>query len=248
MSPSPQALLASFALPPLLFVVAGLAGALLAWRGWRPGALVSATASAGQLLLATPLAAGLLTASLEREAAAPEAASGGEPRGAIVVLGAELARGQAGAEVGPLTLERLRAGAALHRRLGLPLLVTGGPLSRGDEPIAALMARSFAADFGVPVRWVEPRARDTRENAAFSAAMLREAGIASAYVVTHGWHMPRALGAFERHGFAAAPAPVRLSRVPDGVLSDWAPRADHLAQSWFALREWAGRVVYAVRG
>jgi uncharacterized SAM-binding protein YcdF (DUF218 family) len=167
--------------------------------------------------------------------------------GAIVVLGAEMVHGREGGDIGPLTLERLRAGAALHRRTGLPLLVTGGPLSPGSAPIAVLMARSLTTDFGAAPRWVEPRARDTRENAAFSAALLRGEGIGAAYLVTHAWHLPRAQAAFARQGLATAAAPVRLDRVPDGRLSEWLPRADHLGESWFFLREWAGRLVYALR-
>jgi uncharacterized SAM-binding protein YcdF (DUF218 family) len=243
--------LTALALPPLLLVLAGFAGGLLAWRGWRPGALLAMLAGAGLLLLATPLAAGLLRATLEREVApgapAEGAAAGGVPLGAIVVLGAEMVHGREGGDIGPLTLERLRAGAALHRRTGLPLLVTGGPLSPGSAPIAVLMARSLAADFGAAPRWVEPRARDTRENAAFSAALLRGEGIGAAYLVTHAWHLPRAQAAFARQGFATAAAPVRLDPMPDGRLSEWLPRADHLGESWFFLREWAGRLVYALR-
>jgi hypothetical protein len=33
---------------------------------------------------------------------------------------------------------------------------------------------------------------------------------------------------------------VRAERVPDGRPADWMPRPDHLAMSWFALREWVG--------
>jgi uncharacterized SAM-binding protein YcdF (DUF218 family) len=241
-----QSVLTALALPPLLFTLACLAGALLAWRGRRWGAALAALAAGGQLLLATPFAAGLLLASLDREAA-PDASADGHAPGAIIVLAAEVARGRAEVEVGPMTLERLRAGAVLHRRTGLPILVAGGPIAPDDPPLAALMARSLAGDFGVTARWVEPRSRDTRENAAFSAALLREAGIGTAHLVTHGWHMPRAREAFARQGFPALPAPVRLGRVPDGRLTDWVPRADRLAESWFALREWAGRLVYALR-
>ncbi len=246
-----QGVLTALALPPLLLTLAALACALLAWRGWRPGAALAALAAAGQLALATPLVAGHLFASLEQEVAASgAAAAGGVKPGAIVVLGAEVAHTRTGGvEVGPLTLERLRAGAALHRRTGLPLLLTGGPLSPGDPPLAALMAASLTADFGGPApRWVETRARDTRDNAAYSAALLREAGIGAAYLVTHGWHLPRAQAAFARQGLVTVAAPVRLQRVPDGgQLSDWVPRADHLGESWYALREWAGRLVYALR-
>lgn len=251
-----QAVLTALLLPPLLLVLAAFAGGVLAWRGrWHRagrGLLVS-VAALGILMLATPFVAGRLIGSLEHDLAAATSASETlaiAPPGAIIILGAEVAR-RAGAvepEVGPLTLERLRAGAAQHRRTGLPVLVTGGPIQRGDPPLAALMARSLAEDFGVPVRWIEPRARDTHENAEFSAAMLREAGIGAAWVVTHAWHMPRSREAFARTGLAAVAAPVRIDRLPNGSCwSHWVPRADYLGTSWFALREWAGRLVYALR-
>ncbi|WP_158292458.1 YdcF family protein [Paracraurococcus ruber] len=231
-------------LPPLLLALIGLGAGLLAWRGRRKAGALAALAALGLLLLATPFAAGHLTVALEAQVTAgPPSAS----PGAIVVLGGEMAHGMAGPEVGPLTLERLRSAAALHRRTGLPLLVTGGPLSPGAPPIASLMATSLATDFGTPVRWVEPRARDTRENALFTAALLRGEGIGAALVVSHGWHLPRALAAFERAGLPAGAAPVRAGRRPGGTGSDWVPRPDHLAQSWLALREWAGLLVYRLR-
>jgi uncharacterized SAM-binding protein YcdF (DUF218 family) len=167
--------------------------------------------------------------------------------GAIIILGAEVTHGLGGPSAGPLTLERLRAGAALHRATGLPLLVTGGVLAPGDPPIAVLMARSLAVDFSAPVRWIEPRAADTHENARFSTAMLAAEGIHAAHLVSQSWHLPRALEAFAREGFAALPAPVRRSLPPGLGAGQWLPRADNLAESWFALREWAGRIVYAIR-
>ncbi len=92
-------------------------------------------------------------------------------------------------------------------------------------------------------RWIEPEAHDTRENALLSAEILRRDGITAAWLVTHAWHMRRSLEAFDRTGLAVVPAPVRIDRVPDGRATDWLPRADHLGDSWFALREWAGRLV-----
>jgi uncharacterized SAM-binding protein YcdF (DUF218 family) len=109
------------------------------------------------------------------------------------------------------------------------------------------MRRSLDDDFNVSTRWVEARAPDTRGNAVESAALLQQDDIASAYVVTHAWHMPRALEAFGRTGLQAVAAPVRVTPGPDGSWSDWMPRPDHLSESWFALREWAGRLVYAIR-
>ncbi|PZW46770.1 uncharacterized SAM-binding protein YcdF (DUF218 family) [Humitalea rosea] len=242
-----QQVLTALVLPPLGLVIACLFGGILAWGGARRAGPWVVLSAALVLLLATPAIAGLLMFSLERELGRDTAQQGPASPGAIIVLGAEVAHGSGGAEVGPLTLERLRAGAALHRRTGLPLLVTGGVLSPGDPAIAVLMARSLAEDFGTPARWIEAHAADTRDNAAFSAALLRADGIGSAYVVSHAWHLPRALAAFARQGLATVPAPLRLGRAPDLSWADWMPRPDRLPESWFALREWVGRLVYALR-
>jgi uncharacterized SAM-binding protein YcdF (DUF218 family) len=244
MSAEIRQLLTALALPPVLLLLLALGFGLLAWRGRRWAGLGAALCALGVLLLATPAVSGLLIWSLERELLAPSAIAA---PGAIVILGAEVAHGMDGPRPGPLTLERLRAGAALHRATGLPILVTGGVLAAGDPPIAMLMAHSLVTDFSVPAQWVEPRAADTRENARFSAEMLAEAGIPAAHLVSHAWHLPRALQAFQRAGFAVLPAPVMRSRPPGYGASQWLPRADHLAESGFALREWAGRLVYAIR-
>jgi len=223
------------ALPPVVLLLAALAGAVLAWRGRRAGGAVAVLGIAATLLLATPMASGLLLASLEGVAPAVLAAPG-----AIVILGAEARNGPGGSDVGPLTLERLRRGAALQRETGLPLLVTGGPPSPDTPPIAAAMRAALQQDFSVPVRWEEPAALNTGDNLRLAAAMLRQAGIGSAYLVTHAWHMPRAQLEAARAGLPVLPAAVPRPRRPDGRLADWLPRADCLAMSWLALHEWGG--------
>jgi uncharacterized SAM-binding protein YcdF (DUF218 family) len=239
-----QALLTTFLLPPLLLVLLTLAGGMLAWRGWRWAGFVAAVAALSILLLATPYVAGQLRFVVQQQAtsAVPR-----EIPAAIIVLGAEQIRGQAGLDLGPLSLERVRAGARLARATGLPLLVTGGPLSPRDPPIAQLMAAALTDEFGLPVRWIEPEAHDTRENAVLAVGLLRAEGISAAFVVTHAWHMPRAIDAFRRAGFTAVPAPVRINIAPNGEASDWVPRADHLFDSWLYLREFLGQIVYRLR-
>jgi uncharacterized SAM-binding protein YcdF (DUF218 family) len=236
-----QGFLTAVLLPPLLLVLLAL---LATWAG-RSGRVLAAAALLLLLFLATPLGAGLLRAPLEGAGVAPPFPPGAPA--AIIVLGGDAARTRDGIAVGALTLERLRAAAALHRRTGLPLLVTAGPLSPGDIPLAQLMAATLTEEFGVPVRWIEARAADTRDNAVLSAAMLSADSISDAYVLTHAWHLARSREAFARAGFPVHPAPVRLSAPPDGRAGEWVPRADHLGDSWYALREWAGRLVYAVR-
>ena len=234
-----QQVLTALVLPPVGLLLLALAAALLGWRWLVAGAVLAV------LLLATPLGAGLLRHSLESEIAHQPAPA--VPPGAIIVLGAEIQFGHHGGEIGPMTLERLRHGAALHRLTGLPLLVTGGVLAPGTPALAVLMARSLAEDFGAPPRWVEPRAVNTRENAAFSVALLRAEGIGSAHLVSHGWHLPRAMALFTGQGLVTLPAPLRPPQVPGHAPSDFLPRADRLGESWFALREWAGRLVDALQ-
>jgi uncharacterized SAM-binding protein YcdF (DUF218 family) len=173
------------------------------------------------------------------------------PPGAIVILSADVAR-MAGetpeTEVGYLTLERLRAGAALYRRIGLPVLVTGGAPRDGGLPIAVLMAHSLAQDFNVPVRWTETNSKDTWENAQDSAAILAAAGIRSVYLVTHAWHMRRAMIAFAHFGIPVTAAPVRLDAPHSATPGKFLPGIKAWMASYFALHEWIGCVYYTLRG
>jgi uncharacterized SAM-binding protein YcdF (DUF218 family) len=237
-----RGILGVLALPPVVLLLASLAGAALAWRGRRVGAAVALVGIITVLLLATPMASGLLLASLEKAAPAVPAAA----PGAIIILGAEASNGPDGPDVGPLTLERLRRGAALQRETGLPLLVTGGPPGSDAPPLAAAMRAALQQDFAVPVRWVEPAARNTGDNLRLAAAMLAKANIGAAYLVTHAWHMPRAQLEAARTGLPVVPAAVPRPRRPDGRLTDWLPRADYLAMSWLALREWGGLMALEV--
>ena len=71
----------------------------------------------------------------------------------------------------------MRAGAALHRSTGLPLLASGGIVDRAGPPIGVLMASGLAEDFATPVRWTDQSSADTWENAEQSAALLLPDGV-----------------------------------------------------------------------
>ncbi len=241
LSALPTALL----VPPVSLLPVCLAGLVVIRRRPRLGLALLASGIAGLLLLATPLVSGALVASLE--GGLPLAPPPGNPPQAIVILSADAARDGGTVPVaGALTLERERAGAALFRRTGLPVLVTGGSMRPGEASLAAVMASSLADDFAVPVRWVEPEAQDTWENAADSAAILEAKGIRSIYVVTHAWHMRRALIAFARAGMVVTAAPVRLDTGGAVLPSDLVPRAGAWLDSYWALHEWIGCADYAL--
>lgn len=202
------------------------------------------------VLLALPASAQWLLRALEQDL--PLAPPAGSTPGAIVILSADDLRAVPGGifappDIGAMTLQRLRAGAALHRHTGLPILVTGGVLRRGSPPIAAAMARVLEQEFGTSARWVEDRSATTWENAAFSAPLLKAEGIGAAYLVTHGWHMRRSLMAFQEAGLAATAAPTHLTGPERPDLPSFIPSANAWADSRLALHEWIGLGWYALK-
>jgi uncharacterized SAM-binding protein YcdF (DUF218 family) len=235
-------------IPPTSLLAPAILGLLL-WRA-RPrlarglvwGALI------GLVILSLPLAPSILLAGLERDlpTTPPEA----DPPAAIVVLAGETIRSPTapdGADVGPLTLERLRVAAALHRRTDLPILTSGGTTQPDLPPLSTVMARSLSQDFQVPVRWTETTSRDTWENAQRSAEILRGQGVHSVYVVTHAWHMRRALMAFAATGLVATAAPTPPSGPLSPIPVDFVPRAAAWEQAYYAFHEWIGCAWYALR-
>ncbi len=206
-------------LPPVSLGVLALLALLMPGRRGRVAALLLLVLL---VALSMPLVGVSLLASLDLPEAAAEA---GPAPGAIVILSGDVERAAGGdADVGALTLERERAGAVLARRTGLPVLVTGG-LVTAPPPVAEMMAASLAADFGVTVRWTENRSTTTWENAQFSVPMLRAEGVQRAFLVTHAWHMRRAVLAFARAGLEVVPAPVRRDPGPRWVAEELVPRS-----------------------
>ena len=171
---------------------------------------------------------------------------------AIVVLGGgveALAPEYGTSNLQPLSMERLRYGLWLARQTGAPVAFSGGvghaqPQSPTEAEVAARIA---SQEFGRPLKWLEDRSRDTRENAVQSVALLKRAGIDHIVLVTTGLHMPRALRAFRQ---AAGPAmrieaaPVSLAKSSDLAVLTWLPSSAGFMQMRFAVREligmWAG--------
>jgi uncharacterized SAM-binding protein YcdF (DUF218 family) len=236
----PRMIATLFLVPPVNLLLA-----LLAALAARREAL-AALAAALLLLLAIPAIAWSLMAPLERGLPTTPRL----PPGAIVILSGDqtesLENGHRVFSPGPLTLTRERDGAALARRTGLPILVSGGRIHPSDPPLADTMARSLAEDFHTRVTWTEPGSADTWQNARFSADLLRAHGIGSVWVVTTPWHLRRALLAFRRAGLEATAAPLPLDappRLPRALL----PEPGAWLRSYWALHEWIGLAWYWVR-
>ena len=238
---NPRLALTALLIPPTSLAYVALLGLLLSRRRRsRAGLALSVTALASMLVLGMPVTGRALLVSLEGGEPPPPTS---EPPQAIVILSAEVDRTADGLEPGPLTLQRLLAGARLWQRTRLPILVSGGPLKPGDTPIAAVMARTLERDFHVPVRWIEKRSETTWENAANSAAVLLPEGVRSVYLVTHAWHERRSVLSFRHFGFVPTLAPV----PPDIVTGSFVPTSAGWEWSFHALHEWLGLAVYSVR-
>lgn len=235
-----------YLIPPASLPLLALVGALITTRRRRIGRVLVILAAAGLVVFSLPITPLLLIMPLE--AGLPLAAPPSDRPAAIVILGGNVERGAHGLiSVGDLTLERLRAGARLARRLGLPILVTGGPQRRGDPAVAQLMAQSLAQDFGTPATWIEPAARDTWQNARLSEAILRRHHIDAIYLVTHAWHMRRGLIAFAPLPVTITAAPTQIDPAPAFAWHNFLPQAAAWRMSYFALHEWIGCAFYELR-
>lgn len=172
---------------------------------------------------------------------------------AIVLLGAGRHTGAeeyGGDTVNHYTLERARYAARLHRKTGLPILASGGIGYTGAKSGADLARQVLEREFDVPVRWLEERSGNTYQNARYSAELLHTQGVDHVLVVTHAWHMRRALWAFAQTDVQATPAPTAFSTPgPQGSGQEhaWVPRYQALAVTGIALHEWLGLLWYRWR-
>jgi len=143
------------------------------------------------------------------------------------------------------SLERLRYGLWLAGQTGAPVAFSGGTglAQEGSTTEAKVAAKIAAEEFGRPIRWVESESRDTRENAAMTMAMLKPAGINHIVLVTNGYHMPRALRAFNEAagpGIQVEPAPMGLAKNLETPTLQWLPSAGGFRDMRQLLRELAG--------
>ena len=236
-------------LPPLALFIAIAVGLLIARSRPRLGRAIAGGAGALLVLLSVPFVSAALLISLQSHPELP--AEGDLPDAeAILVLGGDympMAPELGRSVPGPLSRERLVYTAALHRRSKLPILVTGGRLLPGTPPLAAVLRRSLVEDHRVPVRWVEPSASNTRDNAVLAARIFEDAGVKRVMLVSHAWHMPRALAAFEGTELEVIPAPTGFRLWPSMRVGSFMPSARSIQESFWGIHEWLGRAWYALR-
>ena len=244
-------ILTALVLPPTGPLLLALVGLLLARR--RRGAGLGFAALC--IIAAIALGSHAMARVLARELlppVAPVQAQQLQDVQAIVVLGAGVdpqAPEYGSPQPTDSALVRLRYGARLARQTGKPLAFAGGTGWGGVEGAASegsVARRMLQEDYGLPVRWLDDRSRDTAENAQRIAELARPEGVRRIALVTDAIHMPRAAAAFRRAGFEVVPAPTAFPLPQQRELLEWLPSTRGLAASRYVIREWLGGLVARV--
>jgi len=247
-------IMTSLFLSPLLFALLLAAGVLLGALGRRRASLL-VTGGTTVLLLAfsTGAVSGLLLRPLEYRYPPWR---GDETRvDAVVVLGGGMRAGspdeEGRAALDPTALARVVAGFSLARRIGVPIIVSGGTtwLEAGAGSEADAAARVLER-LGLPASMLvrEGKSMTTWENAREVSRLLGGGASRRVALVTSAWHMPRAMLAFKRAGITAVPAPTGYLTEGRGLrLSDLVPGFASLQDTFLALREYLGILAYAAR-
>ena len=146
------------------------------------------------------------------------------------------------------TLQRNHYAAFLYKQTNLPMLVTGGNIDLINDSESSVMADTLKNSFNVEVKWKEDKSRNTAENAIYSAAILKEEGINKIYLVTHAFHMSRAVMMFKQAGINVTPAPTVFSYAKTNPgWSYYIPSASALYGTRTALHEYIGILWYKLK-
>jgi uncharacterized SAM-binding protein YcdF (DUF218 family) len=165
----------------------------------------------------------------------------GETGTAIVILGA--GRYSSAPEYGyrdeisPLSLERLRYGASIAERLKLPILLSGGNRNAEATSEAVIMNQLMVSVFKINTQYLEIDSTNTHEQAIEVKKVLVDKDINTIYLITHAWHMKRAVKEFNLQGFSVIPLPMGFAATAESENSFF-PSAAALASTSRAMHEY----------
>ena len=229
-----------------------LAGVLGLAR-WRWSALVlGAVAWTWLAVWSLPVTANWIQAQVSRDhppVFTDEAIARVPKAGAIVLLGGGVnppTRERPWPDLGEAS-DRVWQAARLWHAGRAPLIVASG----GHDPVAhtqseAEAMRTLLIAFGVPEPSIvlETLSRNTRQNASESAALLAGRGIRRILLVTSASHMARSATHFRAAGLEVIPVSSDYESIDFADLRRFIPKADALALSARALKEWVGQIVW----
>ena len=241
-------LFAAFLLPPLNLLLIARTGLLLWNKRPRTARILLGSAFILLWLLSTPFLSQSLLHTLEGSPLKLDEKS--RSADAIIVLGGGSyahAPEYAAGSIGNATLERVRYAAYLYRNTKIPILLSGGSPTGNSTSEARLMKQVLEQEFNTPVQWLEEESNNTLENARYSYRLLQQSGIKHIYLVSHAWHMTRALKVFQSAGFEVIAAPTAFTPPHKIGLLDFVPSAGSLSDSQIYLHEVIGMLWYRLK-
>jgi uncharacterized SAM-binding protein YcdF (DUF218 family) len=142
--------------------------------------------------------------------------------------------------IGPFFAERIRYAAWLAKQSELPVIVSSG---KSDAPAAV---RILKEEYGVENVTHESKSWTTDDNASNLRQLLKEQEVGKIGVITHAWHMPRAMWSLESYEIDATALPMGLLyKMPAmGDYNSWLPSMASLVRSRNVMHEFFGLLWY----
>lgn len=245
--------MATWLLPPGLNLILALLGLFICRYRLATGKILISISLLSLWLLSTPLVAKVLIDSLQNRYAALKIEQlSYDPNAAIVVLeaGINLHTPEYGEPIVTAnTLTRIHYAAFLHKKTNAPILVSGNDPTHPDINQTDYMAKALYDYFKISARFKEDNGYNTAQEGILSTKILKNAGFNKIYLVTHAYHMPRSVYAFQHKGLEIIPAPTnfQVSHHPLGLFSNFLPSIGALDLSTMALHEYVGIAWYRAR-
>lgn len=146
---------------------------------------------------------------------------------------------------------RIDTAAQLYDAGRAPRIVLSGAALDGSLSEAQMMAKQLMQK-GIPEQALilETDSLTTYQNGVYTGRALKERGIDRVLLVTSALHMPRAVAVFRKQGIAVAAAPSlpQITVPADPDFSFWQPNGRALTASRSIVKEYAGLLVYWIRG
>jgi uncharacterized SAM-binding protein YcdF (DUF218 family) len=220
---------------------------LIRFKKIRFGSVVLTFSLLWLFVFSMPVVSNALRASVEAQFPPIEMGILSKKAQAIVVLGGGTQSAEVSGQMPDLNsgADRMWHAARLYHAGLAPILVLsgGGNLDVSLNSEAEDM-RTFLSDLGVPAEAMilEGLSRNSRQNAQFTADILRPQGINQVILVTSALHMRRAVASFENQGFTVIPAATDYEARTRFDWTGFLPDASALNGSARAIKEIVGRI------
>ncbi len=235
-------------MPPGINLILILIGLLLIRKHHRGAISLIIFSSSTLLLLSLPIVSISLLSTIEPAdnqsfSEIKTIVSNNKNNTAIVVISA--GRLQEAFEYGNIdvvnanTLQRLNYATWLHKKLDIPLLLTGENGENEATPDAVLMNQTLISSFSVVPIWIESKSKNEAEIAKNVSLFLKNKDITMVVLVTHAKEILKTSYVFQKQGIHVIAAPIVFSsnRYNRGDITFYLPAAKSLQDSTTALSE-----------